>query len=199
MSTYSGGMRRRLDLACSLITAPAVLFLDEPTTGLDPRSRSEVWQAVRRLADTGTTVVLTTQYLDEADHLADRVAVIDHGRVVAEGAPDELKRHVGTDRLELTAADPAGLATAAGALHEMDLGLEVDTESRRLSVAIAEGFRSLAAVVAQVERSGATIEDVTLRRSTLDDVFLALTSRTPAVRSDAGSRHEPVSPKESLR
>lgn len=189
VSTYSGGMRRRLDLACSLITAPVVLFLDEPTTGLDPRSRIEVWQAVRQLADTGTTVLLTTQYLDEADHLADRVAVIDRGHAIAEGTPDQLKRQVGTDRLEMTAADPASLLTASNALRQMNLALETDPARGVLSVAIADGFPSLSMVVASIDRCGAAINEVALRRSTLDDVFLALTSHTATAPIGDDSAH----------
>jgi len=175
VSTYSGGMRRRLDLAASLITSPAVLFLDEPTAGLDPRSRNEVWQAVRQLANAGTTVLLTTQYLDEADHLASRVAVIDHGRVIAEGRPDQLKRQVGADRLQITTADPASLAAATAALQAAGVDLEADPSHGMLSVPITDGFSSLSAVVARVHDSGAAISDVALRRCTLDDVFLTLT------------------------
>ena len=175
VSTYSGGMRRRLDLAASLITSPAVLFLDEPTASLDPRSRNEVWQAVRQLADAGTTVLLTTQYLDEADHLASRVAVIDHGRVIAEGRPDQLKRQVGSDRLEITTADPGSLAAATAALQAAGVDLEADPPRGMLSVPITDGFSGLSAVVARVHDSGAAVSDVALRRSTLDDVFLALT------------------------
>jgi ABC-2 type transport system ATP-binding protein len=180
VSTYSGGMRRRLDLAASLITAPSVLFLDEPTTGLDPRSRSEVWQVVRQLADAGTTVLLTTQYLDEADHLASRIAVVDHGQVIAEGTPDQLKRQVGTDRLEITAADRASLAAAAAALEDAGVAADADLAANLLSVPITNGFSALSAVVAEVWGSGATISDVALRRSTLDDVFLTLTGNARA-------------------
>jgi ABC-2 type transport system ATP-binding protein len=176
VSTYSGGMRRRLDLAASLIVSPRLLLLDEPTTGLDPRGRSEVWEAVRELTTTGTSVLLTTQYLDEADHLAQRVAVIDSGRVIAEGTPDQLKRQVGTDHLEVILRDPADLSAAGAALgRALNQPPYIDSERRQVSVPITDGFPALAAAVSELERAHIAVEDVTLRRSTLDDVFLRLT------------------------
>ena len=179
VSTYSGGMRRRLDLATSMIIAPDVLFLDEPSTGLDPRGRNEVWAAVRELSDTGTTVLLTTQYLDEADHLAQRVAVTESGRVIAEGTPDELKRQVGSDRLEIVVHDATELDRLAAVLGRPDSAdrtdMTVDHVRRLISVPIMGGLPTLAKVTADIEDSGLAVEDVSLRRSTLDDVFLRLT------------------------
>jgi ABC-2 type transport system ATP-binding protein len=176
VSNYSGGMRRRLDLAASMIIAPDVLYLDEPSTGLDPRGRNEVWAAVRELSDTGTTVLLTTQYLDEADHLAQRVAVTESGRVIAEGTPDELKRQVGSDRLEIVVRDAGELEHMAATLDGADrTDVTLDRDRNMLSVPITGGFPTLAKVTAEIERSGFAVEDVSLRRSTLDDVFLRLT------------------------
>ncbi len=176
VSTYSGGMRRRLDLAASLIVSPRLLLLDEPTTGLDPRGRNEVWEAVRELTATGTSVLLTTQYLDEADHLAQRVAVIDGGRVIAEGTPDQLKRDVGTDHLEVVLYDPSDLSVAGAALgRALNQSPYIDEVRRQVSVPIVDGFSDLAAAVTELVRAHLRVEDVTLRRSTLDDVFLRLT------------------------
>jgi ABC-2 type transport system ATP-binding protein len=176
VSTYSGGMRRRLDLAASLIVSPRLLLLDEPTTGLDPRGRNEVWESVRELTESGTSVLLTTQYLDEADHLAQRVAVIDAGRVIAEGTPDQLKRQVGADHLEVVLHDPADLSAAGAALEQaLHRPSSIDAARRQVSVPITDGFPSLAAAVAHLEQAQIHVEDVTLRRSTLDDVFLRLT------------------------
>ncbi|GIF47822.1 ABC-2 type transport system ATP-binding protein [Asanoa ferruginea] len=178
VSTYSGGMRRRLDLAASLITAPPVLFLDEPTTGLDPRSRTEVWDAVRTLVAAGTTVLLTTQYLEEVDRLADHVTVIDHGTVVASGTPAALKSQLGGDRIDLVVAAAADLPAAA-ALLERITGNTPDTsvDDRRVGVAVADRMAALTAVVRGLGDAGIAVEDVTLRRPTLDEVFLHLTGR----------------------
>ena len=170
---YSGGMRRRLDLITSLILRPQVLFLDEPTTGLDPRSRGEIWDAVRGLVADGTTVLLTTQYLDEADQLADDIAVIDHGRVIATGTPDELKSSIG-DRLDVVLADPAMAGAAADLLHGL-VGAYPELDGDRLSVPLPPGSVRLADVVRDLDRAGIAIEDVGLRRPTLDEVFLRLT------------------------
>jgi ABC-2 type transport system ATP-binding protein len=174
---YSGGMRRRLDLITCLILRPEVLFLDEPTTGLDPRSRGEIWESLRELVADGTTVLLTTQYLDEADHLADDIAVIDHGRVIATGPPDELKATIG-DRLDVTLADPAALDSAVTVLSSL-AGTEATTvDSSRLSVALpGSGFR-LAEIVRELDRAGVAAADVSLRRPTLDEVFLRLTGQS---------------------
>src|SRR5271165_3139739 len=174
--TYSGGMRRRLDLAAALVAKPPVLFLDEPTTGLDPRSRLQLWETIERLVADGTTVLLTTQYLDEADRLASKIAVIDHGRVLAGGTPDELKDRVGGERLEIRLDASEQAAAAAAALDSMadepplldgDL---VTVGVRRPQGAIVQAVRTL-------DEAGVGIADIALRRPTLDDVFLALTGR----------------------
>ncbi|TDD71172.1 ATP-binding cassette domain-containing protein [Actinomadura rubrisoli] len=176
---YSGGMRRRLDLAAGMILAPPVLFLDEPTTGLDPRSRIEVWDEVRSLVDGGTTVVLTTQYLEEADRLADGISVIDHGRVVAEGTPDQLKSRIGADRVEVVLRDPGGLADAA-AIVARAAGAEadVDAEALRVGAPVADRAAALTEAVRALDAAGIAVADIGLRRPTLDEVFLRLTEDT---------------------
>ncbi|NGO80201.1 ATP-binding cassette domain-containing protein [Streptomyces sp. YC504] len=171
---YSGGMRRRLDLAASLITDPEVLFLDEPTTGLDPRGRGEVWSAVRSLVGGGTTVLLTTQYLEEADQLANRISVIDHGRVIADGTSDELKAKTGGDRIDVVLHDPAQLARAAALLPGE---ASVDEDLRLVSAPVADRMAALTQVVRALEEAGIEAEDIALRRPTLDEVFLDLTGR----------------------
>ncbi|CCH21725.1 daunorubicin/doxorubicin resistance ABC transporter ATP-binding protein DrrA [Micromonospora lupini] len=177
---YSGGMRRRLDLAASLIRTPRVLFLDEPTTGLDPRSRNQVWDLVRGLVAEGTTVLLTTQYLEEADQLADRISVIDAGRVVAEGTPDELKSMTGGDRIEVVVRDAADLDRAAGIVAPIcGVEPERDPEIRRLSVPVADRVAGLVDVVRALDDAGIVVEDVGLRRATLDEAFLYLTGHRP--------------------
>ncbi|HEX6469302.1 MAG TPA: ATP-binding cassette domain-containing protein [Streptosporangiaceae bacterium] len=169
---YSGGMRRRLDLIASLIIAPPVLFLDEPTTGLDPRSRGQIWETIRDLVAEGTTVVLTTQYLDEADQLADDVVVIDHGKVIASGAPDRLKAMIG-NRLDVVVRDAGALERAAAILRTV-AGAEprIDPAARRVSVPVREMV--LTELVRELDRAGIAAEDVALRRPTLDEVFLKL-------------------------
>ncbi|WP_411100650.1 ATP-binding cassette domain-containing protein [Streptomyces sp. x-45] len=176
VSAYSGGMRRRLDLAASLITEPEVLFLDEPTTGLDPRGRAEVWHSVRSLAGAGTTVLLTTQYLEEADQLADRISVVDAGRVVADGTADELKAATGGDRVDVVLRH-AGQLGAAVALLPLT-GVRVDADRRLLSAPVTDRMAALSGVVRALEEAGIEAEDVALRRPTLDEVFLHLTDRT---------------------
>ncbi|MGV9694582.1 ATP-binding cassette domain-containing protein [Streptomyces sp. NPDC003470] len=173
VAAYSGGMRRRLDLAASLITEPEVLFLDEPTTGLDPRGRAEVWDSVRSLVDGGTTVLLTTQYLEEADQLADRVSVVDAGRVVADGTPDELKAATGGDRIDVVLRDAAQLGATAGLLPLT--GVRVDPDRRLLSAPVTDRMAALSGVVRALREAGIEAEDVALRRPTLDEVFLHLT------------------------
>ncbi|MCC9153770.1 ATP-binding cassette domain-containing protein [Streptomyces parvulus] len=175
VSAYSGGMRRRLDLAASLITEPEVLFLDEPTTGLDPRGRAEVWDSVRSLVGGGTTVLLTTQYLEEADQLADRISVVDAGRVVADGTADELKAATGGDRVDVVLRD-AGQLGAAVALLPLT-GVRVDPDRRLLSAPVTDRMAALSGVVRALEEAGLEAEDVALRRPTLDEVFLHLTDR----------------------
>ncbi|OQO92464.1 daunorubicin/doxorubicin resistance ABC transporter ATP-binding protein DrrA [Saccharomonospora piscinae] len=173
---YSGGMRRRLDLAAGLLTAPSVLFLDEPTTGLDPRARTEMWESVRELAASGTTVILTTQYLDEADHLADAVSVVDGGRVIAQGTPDELKGRLGGDRLDVTVRDAADLVPAAELLQRVTGGdVHTDADRRRASAPVTDRVTALGTVLRAVEGEHFGVEDVTIRRPTLDEVFLHLT------------------------
>jgi ABC-2 type transport system ATP-binding protein len=173
---YSGGMRRRLDLAASLILRPEVLFLDEPTTGLDPRSRNQVWDAVRALVAGGTTVLLTTQYLEEADQLADRISVLEAGRVVAEGTADELKARVGGDRIEVVVRDVADLDVAASVVSRAaSEAADTDPEIRRVSAPVADRISALTDVVRALHESGIAVADIGLRRPTLDEAFLQLT------------------------
>jgi ABC-2 type transport system ATP-binding protein len=172
--TYSGGMRRRLDLAGAIVAAPPVLFLDEPTTGLDPRSRLEMWDLLRDLLRQGTTLLLTTQYLEEADTLADDIVVIDHGRAIAHGTADELKSQVGGDRVEVEVADEAQVGAARAVLGRG--GGEVgDDGGRRLTVPVAGGATAMVELVRALDDAGVQLLDVGLRRPTLDDVFLTLT------------------------
>ncbi|GAA3441144.1 ATP-binding cassette domain-containing protein [Planomonospora venezuelensis] len=189
---YSGGMRRRLDLAASLIMAPQVLFLDEPTTGLDPRGRIEVWEAVRSLVAEGTTVLLTTQYLDEADRLADRIVVLDKGRMIAEGSPDRLKSTIGGDQLDLVITDAAELDRAARVVAGV-CGAEPETrpDTRGITAPVRHRAATLAATtlveaVRALDEAGIAVEDIALRRPTLDEVFLRLTGHPAGPGEEAG-------------
>lgn len=174
--TYSGGMRRRLDLAASLLADPEVLFLDEPTTGLDLTSRMTLWTMVRDQVAAGVTVLLTTQYLEEADHLADRITVIDKGRVLADGTPDELKRKVGGERLDIALTDQADASEAIRVLARATAAEPTLTdEGRGVSVTVAAGMDTIADVAAALRDAGVEVSDFALRRPSLDDVFLSLT------------------------
>ena len=188
---YSGGMRRRLDLAAALLLAPAVLFLDEPTTGLDPRGRLEMWDAVRTLAREGTTVLLTTQYLDEADRLADTISLIDQGRVAAEGTPGRLKSLIGEDRLDVVVSDLRTLPAAAEIIHRVT-GAVVDTDPdlRRAGAPVRDRVTALTEVVRALDDAGIAAEDIALRRPTLDEVFLHLTGRRSAAGTEAPAGQE---------
>jgi ABC-2 type transport system ATP-binding protein len=191
VKTYSGGMRRRLDLSASLVFSPPVLFLDEPTTGLDPRSRIAMWDIIGELVSGGTTLLLTTQYLDEADRLADRICVVDAGRVIAEGTSGELKARVGGERLEVTLEQEDGLEDAARVLERYahaDGGVRVDTERRYLVATVAGGAGLLAAVVRDLDAARVRVDELGLHRPTLDDVFLTLTGH--AAEPDAPGHEE---------
>jgi ABC-2 type transport system ATP-binding protein len=175
---YSGGMRRRLDLAISIMANPPVLFLDEPTTGLDPNSRQGVWTTVREQVAAGTTVLLTTQYLDEADDLADQIVVIDSGVVIAEGTADQLKRKVGTDRLEISVGRPDEITAAVAALESAAIAEpSIDRHRNCISFPLDDGMAALAVAVNALKASGVTVEDIALRKPSLDDVFVSLTGR----------------------
>ena len=179
LRTYSGGMRRRLDLAASLIAKPRVLFLDEPTTGLDPRSRIGLWEVITDLVADGTTVLLTTQYLEEADQLAEEIVVIDRGRVIAQGTSDLLKDQVGGDRLEVVVENPAQLEEAAQALRSVATGeVTVNRTDHRVVAPVVGGSLTLVDAVRALDSAHVAIADVALRRPTLDDVFLSLTGHT---------------------
>lgn len=192
VKTYSGGMRRRLDLAASLIIAPPVLFLDEPTTGLDPRSRFAMWDVIGELVAGGTTLLLTTQYMEEADQLARRIAVIDHGRVIAEGTSDELKARIGGERLAITVTRGSNLDTARRALAPYaDGDMHIDAERRTILVPVTHGARLLADVVRDLDAAAVRLDDFGLRRPTMDDVFLTLTGHTTTeAETDQPSREE---------
>jgi ABC-2 type transport system ATP-binding protein len=176
VKTYSGGMRRRLDLAAALIGRPRLLVLDEPTTGLDPRSRLGMWEVIRTLVRDGTTLLLTTQYLEEADELADAIAVVDHGRIIARGTADELKSQVGGERIEVIVHDRDAIPAAGEILERHGIGAwSLDEHTRKLTVPAAGGAGGLVGVVRDLSEAGIAIDDVGLRRPTLDDVFLSLT------------------------
>jgi ABC-2 type transport system ATP-binding protein len=176
--TYSGGMRRRLDLGASLVGRPRLLLLDEPTTGLDPRSRIELWDAIRGLVQNGTDVLLTTQYLDEADQLASKIVIIDRGRVVASGTPQELKQRVGRSVIEVHVRSVAELPQVAAILADMDHSEpQVEDATRRVSVSVEAGVDRLREALGRLEAAGAEVDDIALRPPTLDEVFLALTGQ----------------------
>ena len=175
ITTYSGGMRRRLDLAAALIVKPKVLFLDEPTTGLDPRGRLDMWDVIKNLVAGGTTLLLTTQYLEEADQLADRIAVIDHGKVIANGTSDELKTQVGGEKLEVTVNSTSLMATKAALELISGNDASVDEQFNRVAVAVTGGSSALTEVVRALDSREIQIVDLALKRPSLDDVFLALT------------------------
>lgn len=187
--TYSGGMRRRLDLAASLVGEPDILFLDEPTTGLDPRSRLDLWATIQGLVSSGVTVLLTTQYLEEADYLADRIAVIDQGQIIAEGTPDELKNKVGGDVLELRVSDRSQTDAAVTALSGIGSSdIQGEHETGRITVPVSDGTTFVAQVIRVLDRKGIQISDFNLRRPSLDEVFLTLTGKgTPNDESDGDS------------
>jgi len=176
--TYSGGMRRRLDLAGALVAQPPVLFLDEPTSGLDPRSRTDMWEVIQGLVASGTSLLLTTQYLEEADVLANNIVVIDHGKVIAEGSADQLKAQVGGERLEITVDDGAQLEAARQLLEPLCVGkATVDDHRRSLLIPVSGGAAVLTDALRRLDAAHIVLDDVGLRRPTLDDVFLALTGR----------------------
>jgi ABC-2 type transport system ATP-binding protein len=176
LKTFSGGMRRRIDLAGALIADPPVLFLDEPTTGLDPRSRGELWDTIRDRVKSGTTVLLTTQYLEEADQLADNIVVIDHGLAIAQGTVDELKRLVGGEHLDVRVRQGDHVAVAERVLQAVATGpLRIHHDDGELSAPVANGVDALRTVLRDLEDNGVNIIDIGLRRPTLDDVFMELT------------------------
>ncbi|MFF9109351.1 ATP-binding cassette domain-containing protein [Streptomyces sp. NPDC014805] len=183
--TYSGGMRRRLDLAAALVVSPPVMFMDEPTTGLDPRNRQLLWEVIKELVAGGTTLLLTTQYLEEADHLAHDIAVVDHGRVIARGTSDQLKARTGGERVEVVVHEREHMATAAEVLHGFGKGeTTIEEHTRKLTVPVVGGAKLLAEVIRELDTRGIEIDDIGLRRPTLDDVFLSLTGHV------AEARHE---------
>ncbi|MGH2705513.1 MAG: ATP-binding cassette domain-containing protein [Actinomycetota bacterium] len=205
--TYSGGMRRRLDLAAALVAEPEVLFLDEPTTGLDPRSRSQMWETIHDLARGGSTVLLTTQYMDEADRLADDIVVIDRGRKIAHGTADQLKAEVGGERVAVVLEDSADIPAARSILAELSDDIHVDEPVRTVTAAVATGVDALGHVLHHIKQRDVTVVDVGLRRPTLDDVFLSLTGRHVVeetaepdgeAREEAAAEHEKTPEKEAV-
>jgi ABC-2 type transport system ATP-binding protein len=191
--TYSGGMRRKLDLGASLVGAPRLLLLDEPTAGLDPRSRIELWDAIQGLVAGGTDVLLTTQYLDEADHLASRIVIIDHGRTVAAGTPNELKQRAGRNVIEVHTRDRADLARTAAALARLDHDRPQTEEStRRVRITVEAGTDRLRDALAALDAAGVAVEDVTLRPPKLDEVFLALTGQALQPANDDDTAGQPA-------
>ncbi|WP_035846848.1 daunorubicin resistance protein DrrA family ABC transporter ATP-binding protein [Kitasatospora azatica] len=180
--TYSGGMRRRLDLAAALVVRPPVMFLDEPTTGLDPRNRLALWEVIETLVEQGTTLLLTTQYLEEADRLAHDIAVVDHGKVIARGTADQLKAQIGGERVEVVVHDRELIASAVEALKSYAVGEpSVEKNTRRITIPVTGGAKVLADVIRELDSRDIEIDDIGLRRPTLDDVFLSLTGHATLV------------------
>jgi ABC-2 type transport system ATP-binding protein len=191
VKTYSGGMRRRLDLAGALVAEPPVLFLDEPSSGLDPRSRVDLWDVIRELVGKGTTLLLTTQYLEEADQLADDIVVIDHGREIAHGTSDQLKTQVGGERIEVTVTETDQVATAKEVLAGFAVGdIHIDHHSRGLTAPISGGATTLTQALRDLDTRGVMVQDVGLRRPTLDDVFLALTGHVAEAEPNGGEQRD---------
>lgn len=189
--TYSGGMRRRLDLAAALVVRPAVMFMDEPTTGLDPRNRQQLWEVIKQLVSDGTTLLLTTQYLEEADHLAHDICVVDHGRVIARGTSDQLKARTGGERVEVVVHERDHIATAAEVLSGFGKGgTTIEEHTRRLTVPVSGGAKLLAEVIRELDSRGIEIDDIGLRRPTLDDVFLSLTGHVAEEKPEDGGTAE---------
>jgi ABC-2 type transport system ATP-binding protein len=186
--TYSGGMRRRIDLGISLVGTPRLLLLDEPTTGLDPGSRLQLWDAIRGLVVTGTDILLTTQYLDEADRLASDIVIIDHGTVIAAGTPAELKSRAGDDMIEVHVRAAGDLPAVSGVLATIGHDPRADVPTRRASVAVADGSNRLMDALRRLDQQRITVEDISLRRPTLDEVFLSLTGK-PAHTTDSAHQH----------
>ncbi|MEV5978033.1 ATP-binding cassette domain-containing protein [Streptomyces sp. NPDC052114] len=184
--TYSGGMRRRLDLAAALVVSPPVMFMDEPTTGLDPRNRQQLWEVIQELVSGGTTLLLTTQYLEEADHLAHDICVVDHGRVIARGTSDQLKAQTGGERVEVVVHDRDRIPAASEVLRGFGKGeVAVAEHTRKLTVPVTGGAKLLAEVIRELDARGIEIDDIGLRRPTLDDVFISLTGHV-AEQADDG-------------
>ncbi|AJF66989.1 daunorubicin resistance protein DrrA family ABC transporter ATP-binding protein [Streptomyces vietnamensis] len=205
--TYSGGMRRRLDLAAALVVSPPVMFMDEPTTGLDPRNRQELWGVIKELVSGGTTLLLTTQYLEEADHLAHDICVVDHGRVIARGTSDQLKAQTGGERVEVVVHEPETIADARDVLARYGVAgighgeVSVEEHTRKLTVPVTGGAKLLAEVIRDLDAVGVEIDDIGLRRPTLDDVFLSLTGHVAdrGEEEDARATGERESRKEAVK
>ncbi|MEU5000882.1 ATP-binding cassette domain-containing protein [Streptomyces sp. NPDC021622] len=186
--TYSGGMRRRLDLAAALVVSPPVMFMDEPTTGLDPRNRQQLWEVIQELVAGGTTLLLTTQYLEEADHLAHDICVIDHGRVIARGTSDQLKAQTGGERVEVVVHEREHITPATEVLRNLGKGeVAVEDHTRKLTVPVTGGAKLLAEVIRELDIRGVEIDDIGLRRPTLDDVFISLTGHVAEVDEAGGN------------
>jgi ABC-2 type transport system ATP-binding protein len=187
--TYSGGMRRRLDLAAALVVSPPVMFMDEPTTGLDPRNRQQLWEVIKQLVSGGTTLLLTTQYLEEADHLAHEIAVVDHGRVIARGTSDQLKARTGGERVEVVVHEREHIPTAREVLSGFGKGeTSVVEHTRKLTVPVTGGAKLLAEIIRELDTRGIEIDDIGLRRPTLDDVFLSLTGHVAEAKDEESDK-----------
>ncbi|BFO14873.1 daunorubicin resistance protein DrrA family ABC transporter ATP-binding protein [Streptomyces sp. KM77-8] len=192
--TYSGGMRRRLDLAAALVVSPPVMFMDEPTTGLDPRNRQQLWEVIKQLVSGGTTLLLTTQYLEEADHLAHDIAVVDHGKVIAQGTSDQLKARTGGERVEVVVHEREHIPSASALLDKYSLrgagrgDTTVEDHMRKITTPVSGGAKLLAEIIRDLDTNGIEIDDIGLRRPTLDDVFLSLTGHVAEAKDDEDTK-----------